>query len=147
MPCGYQGRVRRILVVDDCPTNRSIVIGLLESFNFEVLEAENGRQALALMAKAPPDAVIVDLMMPEMSGYELLRQIKNSDHFETLVTIASSASVFEPDQQAALDAGADAFLAKPIQSDRSLTGAFATATTASVDLPSDCDHGRGFLWG
>ncbi|MBP0030772.1 ATP-binding protein [Roseofilum sp. Guam] len=116
----YQGEKRHILVVDDRWENRSVVVSLLEPIGFEVTEAENGREAWENMQKSPPDAVITDLMMPEMNGYELLSAIRTSETFENIVTIASSASIFESNQQEAIDAGANVFLPKPVQADQLL---------------------------
>ncbi|NES02352.1 MAG: response regulator [Okeania sp. SIO2F4] len=117
---GYQGKKRRVLVVDDRWENRSVVVSLLEMLGFEMSEAENGKEALKKMMVLLPDVVITDLMMPVMNGYEFLENIRSSAKFKNVVAIASSASVFESNQQEALDTGADVFLPKPIQTDRLL---------------------------
>lgn len=67
-----------------------------------------------------PDVVITDLMMPVMNGYELLKYIRSSEKLKDVVAIASSASVFESNQQEAMETGADVFLPKPIETDRLL---------------------------
>ncbi|MEM1170002.1 MAG: ATP-binding protein [Cyanobacteria bacterium P01_H01_bin.35] len=114
---GYKGKKRRVLVVDDRWENRSVVINFLEMLGFEMSEAANGKEASEKMMVLPPDLVITDIMMPIMNGYELLERIHSSESLKDVVAIASSASVFESNQQDALDAGADVFLPKPIQTD------------------------------
>ncbi|MBX2863921.1 MAG: response regulator [Leptolyngbyaceae cyanobacterium MAG.088] len=118
---GYRGKSRTILVVDDNWENRAVLVGLLEPLGFQVIEATNGREALEKLQ--PPltvDLLITDLVMPEMNGFELLRYIRQSPNLEKMVAIASSASVFETDQLQSLNAGADAFLPKPVQTDKLL---------------------------
>ena len=117
---GYQGEKRRILVVDDRWENRSVAVSLLEPIGFEVAEAENGREAWKTIQQSAPDLVITDLMMPEMNGYELLAAIRASETCKDIVAIASSASIFESNQQEAIGAGANIFLPKPVQADQLL---------------------------
>lgn len=117
---GYQGEKRRILVVDDRWENLSVLVSLLEPLGFEVAEAENGREAWKTIQQSTPDLVITDLMMPEMNGYELLAAIRASETCKDIVAIASSASIFESNQQEAIDAGANIFLPKPVQADQLL---------------------------
>ncbi|WP_202221968.1 ATP-binding protein, partial [Okeania sp. KiyG1] len=117
---GYRGKKYRVLVVDDRSENRSVVVSLLEMLGFEMSEAKNGKEALEKMMVSLPDVVITDLMMPVMNGYELLKYIRSSEKLKDVVAIASSASVFESNQQEAMETGADVFLPKPIETDRLL---------------------------
>ena len=117
---GYQGRKRRVLVVDDRWENRSVIMNFLEMLGFEMSEAENGKKAWEKLMVSPPDLVITDIMMPIMNGYELLKRIRSSESLKDVVAIASSASVFENHQQYAIDTGADVFLPKPIQTEQLL---------------------------
>ncbi|MEM9543926.1 MAG: ATP-binding protein [Cyanobacteria bacterium P01_E01_bin.42] len=117
---GYQGEKRHILVVDDAFENRSVAASLLEPIGFEISEAENGREAWEKIQQSQPDIIITDLMMPDMNGYELLAAIRTLKTGKNIVTIASSASIFETNRQEAMDAGADAFLPKPVQADQLL---------------------------
>lgn len=112
---GYEGSPRKILVVDDRWENRSILVNLLEPLGFEVIEANDGQQGLDKMATFHPHLVITDLVMPVLDGFELLNQIRRSAQFSHLPVIVSSASVFDEDQHRSLDAGANAFLPKPVQ--------------------------------
>ena len=69
----------RILVVDDRPTSRAVVKGVLSSSDYVVEEAASGAQALALVKSRPFDLIILDILMPDMDGIEVLRQIRAMD--------------------------------------------------------------------
>jgi signal transduction histidine kinase/CheY-like chemotaxis protein len=112
---GYQGRKRKILVVDDMWVNRSVVVNLLESIGFEVVEAENGQEGLSKAAASNPDLIITDISMPLMDGFEMIRHLRTSPELKHIKVIVSSASVFKTDRQKSLDAGSDDFVPKPIQ--------------------------------
>jgi signal transduction histidine kinase/DNA-binding NarL/FixJ family response regulator len=114
---GYQGEKRQVLVVDDRWENRSVIVSLLEPLGFEVKQANDGQEGWNAVNANKPDVMITDLMMPEMDGYQLLKQIRGSKELQGIVAIASSASVFESDRQDAIEAGADVFLPKPVQVD------------------------------
>jgi signal transduction histidine kinase/DNA-binding response OmpR family regulator len=114
---GYQGHKRKVLIVDDKWENRSVIVNLLQPIGFEVVEASNGKQGLDLAYQIQPDLIITDLVMPVMHGFKLLEQLRQSPQLKDIVAIASSASVFEVDQFKSLDAGANAFLPKPVQAD------------------------------
>lgn len=113
---GYQGNQRRILIVDDKWENRSVIVSLLEPIGFEVIEANDGKEALVKINALPPDLIITDLMMPIMDGYALMERLQKSPD-KNIPIIVSSASVFESEQYKSLNAGACAFLPKPIPAD------------------------------
>jgi len=112
---GYQGTKLKILAVDDKWENRSVLVNLLTPLGFEVLEAANAKAALEQINHGQFHAVITDLVMPEMDGFELVSRLRSQPKFKDLVIIISSASVFEADQHKSLDMGANAFLPKPVQ--------------------------------
>ncbi len=112
---GFTGNKRKILVVDDRWENRSVIVNFLTPIGFIVVEAVNGIEGLEQARELMPDAIITDLAMPKMDGFELLRHLRASPEFKDIVIIVSSASVFETDQYKSLDAGADAFLPKPVE--------------------------------
>lgn len=118
---GFVGPQRQILIVDDKWENRSVVSHLLEPLGFVVREAANGREALQLIETNPPDLVITDLMMPEMNGFELMQQLQESSVWQAIPILVSSASVFDHDQHQSLNAGARAFLPKPVQAEHLLS--------------------------
>ena len=105
----------RILVVDDNPDNQVLVKALLVPMGFEVTQAATGKEALELFKKIRPHAVLMDMRMPDMDGYEATRQIKRTDAGLATPVIALTASAFEEGKQKTLDAGADAYLRKPFQ--------------------------------
>jgi signal transduction histidine kinase/DNA-binding response OmpR family regulator len=111
---GYQGEQRKILIVDDRWENRAVIVNLLEPIGFEMIEACDGKEGLAMLSAAP-DLVITDLAMPVMDGFEMLRHLRRTH--PDLPVIVSSASVFEIDQDKSIAAGGNTFLAKPVQAE------------------------------
>ncbi|MBD6617464.1 response regulator [Komarekiella sp. 'clone 1'] len=112
---GYEGQSRHIMVVDDRWENRAVLVNLLEPLGFTFTEAENGQDALDKMRRVQPDLVITDLAMPVMNGFEMLKQVRSAEDLQHLKILVSSASVAQIDQQMALDAGGNDFLAKPVE--------------------------------
>lgn len=112
---GYYGERKRVLIVDDRLENRYILMGLLSPIGFEVLEAQNGQDALEKVQNFKPDLIMTDLAMPVMDGFELTRRIRKKNELKDTPIIATSASVFENDQHQSLGVGCDAFLPKPIR--------------------------------
>jgi signal transduction histidine kinase/CheY-like chemotaxis protein len=120
----------RILVVDDVKSSRLLLVKLLASTGFEVYEAINGLDAIALWESWQPHLILMDMMMPVMDGYEATKRIKaqvrrslakrdevqNGTKFEaTPVIIALTANAFEEDKAVILAAGCDDFVSKPFQ--------------------------------
>jgi signal transduction histidine kinase len=112
---GYNGPRRTILIVDDVEMNRNVAAGALELAGFDTLQATDGQDAIDRLLSGPADAVIMDVVMPGMDGLEAIRRIRASERLSGLPIIAVSASSFEADRGKALEAGADAFLPKPLQ--------------------------------
>lgn len=111
---GYEGDRKSILVVDDHWKNRSVLVNLLEPLGFTLLEAEDGQAGLIKALINVPDLVITDLVMPELDGYGLLQQLRQSNDCKNIPVVVSSASVSASDRHASLKAGADDFLPKPL---------------------------------
>jgi CheY-like chemotaxis protein len=105
----------RILVVDDQPENRMLLHDLLQPVGFEIKEAVNGAEALTLFEKWAPHAVLMDMRMPVMDGYEATRQIKSTPKGRVTPVIAVTASAFEDNRCDIQDAGTDAFIRKPFR--------------------------------
>jgi signal transduction histidine kinase/DNA-binding NarL/FixJ family response regulator len=114
---GYEGRRRRILVADDIVENRGILVRFLRPLGFEVMEAMDGAQAVALAASEPPDLVLMDLVMPVLDGFEAIRQLRAHPRFDSRPIVAFSASAFDVTRAQSEQAGADAFLSKPVDFD------------------------------
>jgi signal transduction histidine kinase/CheY-like chemotaxis protein len=117
---GYEGASRHILIVDDRWENRSVLVNLLEPIGFTFTEAENGQAGLEKAREKLPDLVITDLAMPIMDGFELLKQLRNSEELKHLKVLVSSASVAQIDQQMSIEAGGDDFLTKPVDAEELL---------------------------
>lgn len=114
----------RVLVVDDADINRQILRRLLQSTQFEVIEAEDGEAAMAAWQVLDPDLILMDMRMPKRSGYEVVFAIRQHEQASLSTTgvavtstkiIAVTAAAFESEQQAAIAAGCNAVLTKPIQ--------------------------------
>jgi two-component system KDP operon response regulator KdpE len=105
---------RRILVVDDEPGLRELVRINLEHEGFAVFQAENGVQALSAVQEHQPDLVIMDVMMPEMDGWEACRKLRE---FSTVPVLMLTARVQSQDIVTGLDTGADDYLVKPFNMD------------------------------
>jgi len=105
----------RILVVDDHQTNIDIVKSFLEFEGYDVMEAHDGEEALAKAEAAPPDLVLLDILMPRLDGYETCRILKSRDSTRFVPVIMLTALQDSQDKVKGLDAGADDFVSKPFQ--------------------------------
>ena len=103
-----------ILVVDDIVTNIVLIQAFLRGRNYEVLSAQSGVQALQIASENHPDIVILDIMMPEMDGYEVLARQRAGEDTKDIKVVMLSALAKESDIRNAMDLGADGFLTKPI---------------------------------
>ena len=111
---GFRGEKRKVLVVDDKWENRSFLVNLLEPLGFEIVEATDGRDCLNKALEFKPDAILMDLVMPVLDGFEATRQLRKSTELKNIVIIATSASVFDYSQEQSREAGCDDFIPKPV---------------------------------
>ncbi|MGH8991848.1 MAG: response regulator, partial [Acidimicrobiia bacterium] len=106
----------RIVIVDDDVRNVYALTSALEDRGVEVLTAEDGRQGIALLQKTPGvDLVLMDIMMPEMDGYETTRAIRKMAGFKDLPIIALTAKAMRGDREKSLAAGASDYITKPVE--------------------------------
>ncbi|AOY83433.1 ATP-binding protein [Moorena producens JHB] len=105
----------RILVVEDKWESRKLLVKLLEPLGFEVREAENGKEGVALWSSWEPHLIWMDMRMPVMDGYEATKQIKAHLKGQATVIIALTASAFNEERSLILSAGCDDFVRKPFQ--------------------------------
>jgi ammonium transporter, Amt family len=105
----------RILVVDDRPTNRLLVIKLLQPLGFELKEAANGKEAVEIWEEWNPHLIWMDMRMPVMDGYEATQYIKGTIKGNATAIIALTASVLEEEKAIILSAGCDDFIRKPFR--------------------------------
>jgi len=103
----------QILLVEDEPAQREVLAYNLEAEGYTVRRAENGEDAMLLIAEEPPDLIILDWMMPLMSGLEVCRQLKNRDETRSIPVIMLSARSEEVDAVRGLETGADDYVVKP----------------------------------
>ena len=101
-----------ILVAEDHLDSRDALRTLLEAFGYEVLEAVNGREAIEVALLNCPDLILMDIMMPEMDGFEATRQLRR--HSETSNTPIIAVTAMEGAQQLAMQAGANDYVRKPV---------------------------------
>ena len=106
----------KILIADDNATNRELLQDVLERFKpwgLEILNATNGVEALDLAKKEKPELILLDIMMPDMSGYEVSKQIKGDPDLTNVYIIMVSAKTQQEDRKQAVLAGADEYITKP----------------------------------
>lgn len=114
---GYQGERLTILVVDDNQNNRLILQNILEPLGFEIVLAENGREAVNKAKKNHPALIMMDLVMPVMDGFEASETIRRDKALENIPIIAFSAGVMAANIEKSRAAGCDDFLSKPMRED------------------------------
>ncbi|GET39797.1 hybrid sensor histidine kinase/response regulator [Microseira wollei] len=105
----------RILIVDDKPINRKLLVQMLNPLGFELKEASNGMEAIAIWDEWEPHLIWMDLRMPVMDGYEAIKQIKATTKGQATAVIALTASVLEEERAVVLSAGCDDFMRKPFR--------------------------------
>ncbi len=113
---------RKVLIVDDDIRNIFALNSLLERHRMSVISASNGREAIGLVEREPDLAlVLMDIMMPEMDGYETIRQIREKPKFRMLPIIALTAKAMKGDREKCLEAGASDYVAKPVNTEQLLS--------------------------
>ena len=112
-------RGRKVLIVDDDMRNVFAISNLLEEQGMETIAAKNGREALEKLDRnGDPDLILMDIMMPEMDGYEAIREIRQSKGKQKLPIIALTAKAMKGDRAKCIEAGANDYLSKPVDFDK-----------------------------
>jgi HAMP domain-containing protein/CheY-like chemotaxis protein len=113
---------KKILIVDDDVRNVFALTSVLEAHGMEVLYAENGRDGIELLRRNPEvDLVLMDIMMPELDGYQTTRAIREDDDFKQLPIISLTAKAMKGDREKAIAAGASDYITKPVDTDQLLS--------------------------
>ena len=105
---------KRIAVVDDEPASREALCALLSAEDFDIISVSSGRELLRRMSELLPDVILLDVMMPELDGYSVCRELKHSVTFRHIPIILITALDSMQDRIRGLEAGADEFLSKPV---------------------------------
>lgn len=110
-----------VLVVDDTPLNLKLLSVLLDTQGYRVRTATTAEEALALLTTYVPRLLLVDIRLPGMDGLALVRELRAAPRLSSLVIVAVTASAMKGDEKAALEAGCDGYVTKPIDT-RALPG-------------------------
>lgn len=106
--------MKQILIVEDKPTSRELLRTVLEQQGYEVVEAEDGEQALLRIREHVPDLVLMDLQMPAKNGYDVLRELRTDLRLDKLPVIAVTANAMPEDRDKVMAAGFTGYISKPV---------------------------------
>ena len=113
---------KKVLIVDDDVRNIFALTSMLERHQMQVMYAENGRDGIALLQNTPDiDIVLMDVMMPEMDGYETMHAIRQINQFKSLPMIALTAKAMKGDREKCIEAGASDYITKPVDTEQLLS--------------------------
>jgi hypothetical protein len=113
---------KKVLIVDDDVRNIFALTSLLERHQMDILYAENGRDGLTTLQNTPGiDVVLMDVMMPEMDGYETMRAVRKMSQFVSLPVIALTAKAMKGDREKCIEAGASDYITKPVDPEQLLS--------------------------
>ena len=105
---------KTILIVEDNELNMKLFHDLLEAQGYDTLQTKDGREALKLAREHRPDLVLMDIQLPEVSGLEVTKWIKEDDDLKSIPVIAVTAFAMKGDEEKIRDGGCDGYIAKPI---------------------------------
>lgn len=105
---------KKVLYVEDNPRNMRLVRKFLEHAGYEVLEADNGLKGLEIAEKERPDAILMDINLPDIDGLEATRRLKENTELQSIPVIALTANAMHGDKERCLAGGCDGYIPKPI---------------------------------
>lgn len=108
------GKDKEILIVDDSTTNVVLVEAVLSELGYQIIPTLSAKEAFKIMEKKLPDLILLDLLMPRISGYDFLAEIKKTQRTSNIPVIVISAVTDEDNVRKIKEAGADEFIAKPL---------------------------------
>jgi two-component system cell cycle response regulator DivK len=109
-----KGYMKKILIVEDNELNMKLFNDLLESSGYETRQTREGLKAISIAKKFLPDLILMDIQLPEVSGLEVAKWIKDDDNLSNIPIVAITAFAMKGDQERILDGGCEAYLSKPI---------------------------------
>lgn len=109
------GKKKTVLVVEDNELNMRLFCDLLDAFGFETLQCQDGAKAVELTRQKKPDLIIMDIQLPEVSGLDITRWIKDDETIRHIPVLAVTAFAMRADEQRVREAGCEGYLSKPIQ--------------------------------
>ncbi|HEY9803491.1 MAG TPA: CHASE2 domain-containing protein [Leptolyngbyaceae cyanobacterium] len=133
---GIQGNAPQILIVDDDDHHCAILSSLLQEVGCRTLEANDGEQGLKMAIANHPDIILLDLAMPNMDGFDFIVHLQKHPPSDAIPIIVSSANVFEENRQRSLQAGATAFIPKPLDRDELLNAIHSALKLDWIYAPS-----------
>jgi len=105
----------KILVADDNPASRELIREVLEMSGYDVIEAADGEEAVRRAREGAPDLVLVDIQMPRLDGFGVLRELRADEKFSGLRVVALTAFAMQGDRDRAISAGFDGYITKPVE--------------------------------
>lgn len=108
---------QKILIIEDNEQNMYMLTYLLESNNYEVYQSFSGTEGIALAQKTKPDAILLDIQLPEMDGYSVARELRKNKELTLTPIIAVTSYAMTGDKEKAFEAGATGYIEKPIDPD------------------------------
>src|SRR5260370_15065651 len=136
--------MKTVLIAEDNPTNRELLRELLEIRGYGVAEACAGKEARAMVEQAPPDLLLLDIGMPLMDGFAVVRKLRENPRFTSLPVVAVTAYAMQGDREKIMNSGFDGYLSKPINSGplvQELARLLANPTTPTEPLAHPREKG------
>jgi len=109
-----KGYMKKILIVEDNELNMKLFNDLLETSGYETRQTREGLKAISIARKFLPDLILMDIQLPEVSGLEVAKWLKDDDNLSNIPIVAITAFAMKGDQERILDGGCEAYLSKPI---------------------------------
>jgi two-component system cell cycle response regulator DivK len=134
--------MKTILIAEDNPINRELLRELLEIRGYAVAEACDGQEALAMVKHALPDLLLLDIGMPLLDGFAVVRKLRENPRFASLPVVAVTAYAMQGDREKIMNSGFDGYLSKPVDSRslyQELDRLLALSATQSVPPSQPCE--------
>jgi CheY-like chemotaxis protein len=108
------GAKKTIMIIEDNPLNMKLTAELLRIGGFDLIKAVDGKSAFEILRQTIPDLIVLDLQLPDIDGFEVMKKIRSDEKTKTIKVVAVTASVMKEDEEQVAEAGFDGYIAKPI---------------------------------